>query len=134
MQQPARARAATSRSSRHGWPAGRRPRRSAAARCRAWPSAVAFLAGRRGARLGEEFLDEASLAIVGHRLADDLAGRPEGQIRDLGAEIRDRPLLLRFELGARPGTDPLELLAGRGQVTLTRLLGDLLRPGQDVIR
>src|SRR5438094_573827 len=84
---------------------------SAVARCRAWPSAVALLrGGRRRTGLLEELLDEAALPLVGHRLADDAAGRPKGEIRDLGPEVGDRPLLLRLEIGAGPDADPLELL------------------------
>ena len=61
-------------------------------------------------------LDEPPLALVVHRLADDPAGGREGQVGDLAAQLGDGPLLLRLDLGGRPAAQPLELLAGRGDL------------------
>ena len=82
----------------------------------------------------QELLDEPALAVVGHRLADDLAGGEQGEVGDLGADLRDRPGLLGLDLGGRADAQALELLARRGDVRVTRLLGDLLGAGQDLVR
>ena len=82
----------------------------------------------------QELLDEPALALVGHRLADDLAGGEQGEVGDLGADLRDRAGLLGLDLGGRAVAQALELLAGRGDVRVARLLGDLLGAGQDLVR
>ena len=82
----------------------------------------------------QELLDEPPLALVGHRLADDLAGGEQREVGDLGPDVGDRADLLRLDLRGRPDAHPLELLAGRGDVRVTRLLGDLLGTGQDLVR
>ena len=63
-----------------------------------------------------------------------LLGREEGQIGDLGPDVRDRARLLRLDLGGGPDAQALELLAGRGDIRVARLLGDLLGAGQDLVR
>ena len=82
----------------------------------------------------EELLDEPALALVGHRLADDLARGEQGEVGDLGADLLDGAGLLGLDLGGGPDAQALELLAGRGDVRVTRLLGDLLGAGQDLVR
>ena len=96
--------------------------------------AISSLRSRRRPDLGEELLDQPALALVGHRLADDRAGGREGEVGDLAADLGDRALLLGLDLRGRPLAQPLELLAGRGDVRVARLLGDLLGAGQDVVR
>ena len=88
--------------------------------------------GRAG--LGEELLDEPALALVRHRLADDLAGGGQGEVGDLRADLGDGPDLLGLDLGGGAHAHPLELLAGRGDVRVAGLLGDLLGAGQDLVR
>ena len=74
----------------------RRPSRRAAARSRRGTP-------RRGAARGRVY-----------RLADDPAGRGEGEVGDLAAELGDRALLLGVDLGGRALAQPLELgLASR---------------------
>ena len=68
------------------------------------------------------------------RFADDAAGGRERQVGDLAAQLADGALLLRLDLRGRPDAHPLELLAGRGDVRVARLLGDLLGARQDVVR
>ena len=82
----------------------------------------------------QELLDEPALALVGHRLADDLAGGEQREVGDLGPDVGDRAGLLGLDLGGGPDAHALELLAGRGDVRVARLLGDLLGTGQDVVR
>src|SRR5215204_4557169 len=82
----------------------------------------------------QELVDQPPLAGVGHRLADDLAGREEGQVGDFGPHVGDRTDLLGLDVGGGPDAHPLELLPGRGDVRIACLLGDLLGTGQDVIR
>ena len=74
------------------------------------------------------------MALVGHRLADDLAGREEGQVGHLGPDVRDGTRLLGLDLRGGPDAQALELLAGRRDVRVARLLGDLLGAGQDLVR
>ena len=63
-----------------------------------------------------------------------LAGGLQGQVGDLGAKLTDRPDLLRLDIGGRAGAQALELLLGRGDVGVTRLLRDLLGARQDLVR
>jgi hypothetical protein len=74
------------------------------------------------------------LTLVIHRLADHLAGGAEGEVGDLGANVRDRAGLLRLDLGQGTGSQALEFLARGGDVRVARLLGDLLGPRQDLVR
>ena len=46
----------------------------------------------------------------------------------------ERALLLRLDVGGRPDAQPLELLAGRGDVRVAGLLGDLLGAVDDLLR
>ena len=97
--------------------------------------AIVSCSGRRvESALGQELLDEPALAVVGHRLADDTAGGGEGEVGDLPAQLGDGARLLRLDLGGRAVAHPVELVAGRGDVRVARLLGDLLGAGQDVVR
>ena len=84
--------------------------------------------------LAQELLDETPLALVAHRLADDPAGRREGQVGHLGAQVGQRPLLLRLDVGGRPDAQPLELFAGRRDVRVAGLLGHLLGAVDDLLR
>ena len=85
-------------------------------------------------RAAQELIDEATLAFARHRLADHLASGLQGQVGHFGAKLSDRPDLLRLDVGGGPGAQALELFLGRRDVRVTRLLRDLLRPRQDVVR
>src|SRR4051812_7130446 len=87
------------------------------------PSAARAL-GRR-ARLAQEFLHEASLTGTVHGFADDLAGRLERQVGDLGAQVRHRPLLLGLDLVGGTLPQSLQLFARGGNVGIARFLRDL---------
>ncbi len=83
----------------------------------------------------QELVDEPSLAIVGHRLADDACRRRAARGR------RPRPGRRRSRGPSPPRSRRPRARASaraprlrRGDVRVTRLLGDLLGAGQDVVR
>ena len=93
------ARAATRRRSRREWrPRKRLPRSAGRRRCAASVGPSLAVDGA----IGEELLDEASLAGLGHRLAHDLAGREQRQVGHLGAEIGEGAVAFGDDIGGRP--------------------------------
>src|SRR3990170_966335 len=85
-------------------------------------------------RHGEDLLDEAALARRGERLADDLAGGPQGQIGDLAADLGQGTVLLRGDLGRGLHAHALQLGARDLQLALAGLIGHLLGPIEDLLR
>ena len=75
-----------------------------------------------------------SLALPSHGLADDTAGRPEGEVGDLATHLGQGALLLALDLGDGLLAQPLELALRRGQLALAGLIGQLLGTLQDLVR
>src|SRR4029079_933950 len=126
---PCQARSATPRGRRRAWPPRRLPPRSGA-RPIPRPSVLRAL----DAALLRDPLYQPALAIIGHRLAHDLARSQQGQVGDFAADLLDGARLLGLDLRGGPNAQALELLAGGRDVRVTGLLGDLLGAGQDLVR
>ena len=82
---------------------------------------------------GEVLLDEAALAGFGHGFAHDLAGGGEGQVGDLGAQIRQGAVALGGDVGGGLVAQPLQLFASGGDVRVAQVLGRLLGRGDECL-
>ena len=130
-----RDRRARSRRCRRAGRPRRRPRHSGARRCRVRPSASAISCWIRRCRSSRRNSSTRrrwrSSVIVS---PTTLPAASEGQVGDLGPDVRDGARLLGLDLGGGADPQAFELLAGRGDIGVARLLGDLLGAGQDVVR
>src|ERR1035437_2193111 len=124
-QRPAPGRAATRRPYRRERPTRKPPPRSAVRRqyVTSVPSPGVNVA------LGEVLLDQAALAWRGHRLAHDLGGGSESQIRDLGPQIRQGAVTFGGEVRGGLLVESAQLFARGGDIRVPEILGSLLSRG-----
>ena len=113
----------------------RRPRRSGARPCRGGPSAVAISSStrrRRSVRRNSSTRRRWRSSVIVSPTTLPAASRARSATSARTSAIA-RVFSASISRG-RPDAQALELLAGRGDIRVARLLGDLLGAGQDLVR
>src|SRR5215210_2207629 len=95
---------------------------------------VSFRAGQlREVDLAEGLLDQAAVVLLGERLARDLLGGRDGQVRDLLAQLVERAASLVLDVATGLREQLLALLDGLRLGLVLEVLTRLARAGDDVL-